>query len=151
MEIIVWSMIILWDIWQDRRLVLRYQRKRNGKWICAAVFLMMALTAGGCIRVRQTQAALQESALKGDADGLAAFQGVLDKVRSEASGYSYQRSDDWSVLDELQAGSMEESAVGMVKELMESTYDMDVIMEEGLAHLEKICTVRSSPLRSGRK
>lgn len=160
----------------NRRLVLRCRRKRNGKWIGAAVLLMTALAAGGCIRVRQTQAALQENAqdsywisetlyrigcnlsdlgaqldwqqqvlksalksaaLEGDADGLAAFQDVLDRVRSEASGYSYQRSDDWSVLDELRAEGMEESAVGMVKELMESTYDMDVIMEEGLAHLEK--------------
>lgn len=160
----------------NRKMILRCQRKRNRKWTCAAVVLVMALAAGGCIYVRHTQASFQEDAqdsywisealyrigcnmsdlgaqidwqqqvlksalkrdaLEGDEEGLAAFQIVLDSVRSEASKYGYQRSDDPSVLDELRATGMEEDAIRMVKELLESTYDMDMIMEEGLAHLEK--------------
>ncbi len=81
------------------------------------------------------ECALQKEVLEGDKDALNRFYEMLDYKRREAGHYSFERSADKSVLESLDIPRAD-VPVDILEELLDKTYDMDVIMEEGLAHLE---------------
>ena len=81
------------------------------------------------------ECALQKEVLEGDKDALCRFYETLDHKRREAGHYSFERSADNDVLESLDIPGAD-VPVDILDELLDKTYDMDVIMEEGLTRLE---------------
>jgi len=80
--------------------------------------------------------AAQKEVLERDKDAVAQFYERLAYKRDEAKHYSLDRSLDQSVLENMEIPDAD-ILIPMLKELLDKTYDMDLIMEEGLNHLEE--------------
>lgn len=79
--------------------------------------------------------AAQKEVLERDREAVGQFRKKLAHKRNEAQHYCYDRSDDKDALEILELPKLE-LPISILERLMDKTYDMDVIMEEGLAHLE---------------
>lgn len=78
----------------------------------------------------------QKEVLERDRDAVAQFREELAFKRNEALHYCYDRSDDPCVLETLDIPKSD-IPLPILEELLDKTYDMDLIMEEGLNHLEE--------------
>lgn len=79
--------------------------------------------------------AAQKEVLERDGDAVAQFRETLAYKRKEALHYCYDRSDDTRALEALDIPKAD-IPIPVLEGLIDKTYDMDCIMEEGLAHLE---------------
>lgn len=80
--------------------------------------------------------AAQKEVLERDGDAVGKFREKLAYQRQKAQHYSFDRSKDKRVLEALEIPKAD-IPVEILEELLDKTYDMDVIMEEGLKHLEE--------------
>lgn len=80
--------------------------------------------------------AAQKEVLERDKDAVNQFYEKLAFKRREAAHYSFDRSADKSILENLDIPKAD-IPIEILEELLDKTYDMDIIMEEGLDHLEE--------------
>lgn len=80
--------------------------------------------------------AAEREVLEGDEDAMAEFREYFAYKRKEAEHYSFERSSDKSMLETLKLSEVE-LPYEILEELLGKTYDMDIIMDEGLNHLEE--------------
>ncbi len=80
--------------------------------------------------------AAQKEVLERDRDAVEQFYEKLSYKRNEARHYQFDRSDDKDALEMLDIPKAD-LPVSTLEELLDKTYDMDLILEEGLGHLEE--------------
>lgn len=78
----------------------------------------------------------EREVLEGDEDAMVEFWEYLAYKRQEAERYRLERSSDKSMLETLELTAVE-LPYEILEELLDKTYDMDIIMDEGLEHLEE--------------
>lgn len=86
--------------------------------------------------------AAQREVLERDEDAVRKFEEKLAYKRSEAQHYQFERSSDKSVLAHLEIPKADIPTT-LFDTLLDKTYDMDTIMEEGLNHLEEGLALKS--------
>lgn len=79
--------------------------------------------------------AASREVLEGDAEAVDAFVDWTAHKRREMEGHRFERSKSRDALEELEAAGAD-LPFGLLGELLERTYEMDLIMEAGLSHLE---------------
>lgn len=95
-------------------------------------------TLGMQIDIQQQilDSALQKEVLEGDKAALERFLETYDYRLGQVSGYNFERSKNEKLFDELE-GMGTDIPTAVLKELFTKTFEMDMIMEDGMAHLEE--------------
>ncbi len=159
---------------EERHKIHVQRRKANGRKVCAASALVLALggagfgiwraknssnlsreeqyllkealyqTAGNLaalgtqidVQMRVLDRALQREVLEGDPDAAAEFMEYAAYITEDASNYSFGRSKNEKLFDELESPGTDVPVL-ILRDLFGKTYEMDILMEEGMEHLKQ--------------